>query len=139
MSAREVQKFLEAAGDRLYTAFVLEMATGLRRGELLALRWEDINFEKGMVHINRTLVRVRTEEGPGRTELVYQEPKTEKSREPVPIPKVVLEELKRHRARQEEEKVFWGRAYQDNGLVFCTEDGKPLDPANFFPAVQEDP
>lgn len=133
LSAEEVQKFLDAeAGDRLYAAFVLELGTGLRRGELLALRREDIDFEKGMVHVNRTLVMVRAEGGSSRTELVYQEPKTEKSREPVPIPKVVLEELKRHRARQEEEKAFWGQAYQDNGLVFCTEDGKPLDPANFF-------
>lgn len=133
LSPEEVRKFLETAkNDRLYAAFLLEMATGLRRGELLALKWEDVDFEKGFVHVRRTVARVKARGGPKKTELIYQEPKTEKSREPVPVPAAVLEELKRHRAKQEEEKALFGTAYQDGGLVFCTPDGKQLDPSNFL-------
>ncbi|MGB9858951.1 MAG: tyrosine-type recombinase/integrase [Moorellaceae bacterium] len=134
LSAEEVRRFLDvASGDRLYAAFLLELGTGLRRGELLALKWEDIDLEGGLLKVRRTVARVKARDGgPRKTELVYQEPKTEESGKPVPIPRLVLEELRRHRARQEEEKAFFGAAYQDSGLVFCTEDGKQIDPSNFL-------
>ncbi|MBE3585827.1 MAG: site-specific integrase [Thermoanaerobacter sp.] len=131
--AREaVEKFLEAARkDRLYALFVMAIGTGLRRGELLGLKWEDINFEKGTLSVRRTLARAKVEGGPTRTALVLKEPKTGKSRRLVVLANFVLQALKAHKARQAQEKLFFGQAYQDEGLVFCTEEGKPIDPRNF--------
>lgn len=132
LSAEDVARFLAAArGDRLYAAFLLDLGTGLRRGELLALKWQDVDFGSGVITVRRSLGRERIEGGPTKTALVFREPKTEKSRRTVAVPPEVLKELRNHRARQNEEKLLFGPAYQDNGLVFCTEDGRPLDPDNF--------
>jgi integrase len=134
LTAEQVYKFLEvAANDRLYTAFLLELGTGLRRGELLALRWGDIDFENWKIFIQRTVSRIRIERGKdkNKTALVYQEPKTQKSKASVPIPEDIIKELKTHRVRQNEEKLFFGEKYQHGDLVFCTEYGRQLDPRNF--------
>ncbi|MGB9866851.1 MAG: tyrosine-type recombinase/integrase [Bacillota bacterium] len=118
--------------DRLYPAILLELATGLRRGELLALRWQDVDLRAGTLTVRRNLVRIRNHDGGGaKTRLVFQEPKTPQSRRTIPIPEDVVAELKRHKARQNQEKLLLGQAYQDNDLVFCLEDGRPLDPRNF--------
>ncbi|MBE3585465.1 MAG: site-specific integrase [Thermoanaerobacter sp.] len=132
LTAEQVARFLEAAkSDRLYTAFLMDIGTGLRRGELLALRWQDVDLKNGVVHVKQSIGRVKVENGPTKTALVFSEPKTPKSRRTVPLPGEVLRELKEHKKRQAQEKLFFGQAYQDNGLVFCTEDGRPLDPDNF--------
>ncbi len=61
LSAEEAKRLLEAArGDRLEALYVLAISTGMRRGELLGLRWEDVNLERGMLHIRRTLTRARS-------------------------------------------------------------------------------
>ena len=132
LTIEQVHKFLDVAEqDRLYAAFFLEMGTGLRRGELLALRWQDIDLEDEKIFVQRTVVRTRKENGSTKTELVYQEPKTKKSKSSVPIPEDAVKELKAHRSRQAQERLFFGQAYHDNGLVFCSEDGRQLDPRNF--------
>lgn len=132
LTQEEMECFLKAIeGDRLGVAFLLDLATGLRRGELLALRWQDVDFKEGTTNIKRTLVRVGTSGGPAKTTLTYQEPKTKHGRRVVPIPEEVLLELKSHKARQNQEKLLLGEAYQDSGLVFCAEDGRPLDPSSF--------
>lgn len=127
-----VQKFLETAKEsRLYAAFLLDLGTGLRRGELLALRWGDIDIKKGILQVKQSLCRIKVENGPTKTALAFQEPKTEKSKRTVSIPDEALKELKAHKARQNEDKLFHGPGYQDNNLVFTTPDGRPLDPDNF--------
>jgi len=132
LEAEQVERFLEAIqGDRYYAAYLLELATGLRRGELLALRWQDVDFTKSTVTVRQSLVRVRTDEGPTRTKLEFQEPKTERSKGSVPVPQDVMRELKAHRKRQLEERLFFGPRYRDQDLVFCLPDGRPLDPRNF--------
>jgi integrase len=131
LTSEQVSRFLETAKEsRLYAAFLLELGTGLRRGELLALKWEDVDLKKGTAQVKQSLSRVRVN-GTTKTALLFQEPKTKQSKRVVPIPHEALKELKVHKARQNEEKLFFGQAYQDNGLVFATEDGKPLDPDNF--------
>jgi integrase len=133
LSVEEVYRFLEAAEtDRLYAAYFLDLATGLRRGELLALRWQDVDLENGKVFVNRTVSRVTSDSGPAKTKLEYQEPKTDKSKASVPMPETALKELRAHRKRQNEERLFFGTRYHSNDLVFCTEDGRQLDPKNFF-------
>src|SRR5262245_19571414 len=100
---------------------------GLRRGELLGLRWQDIDWKAGVLHIRQTLVRVKNHET-GRPELVLQEPKTEYSRCTILLPEGCLAALRHHRAQQAEEKLLLGPAYEDHGLVFCGTAGRPVDP-----------
>jgi integrase len=131
----QVQQFLDAVReDRLFAAFFLEVGTGLRRGELLGLRWRDVNLEAGVVHVRQTLVRVGNHDAPAsdrKTRLIFQEPKTEQSRRTIPIPAAIIDQLKRHKARQAQEKFLMGEAYEDHGLVFCQANGQPIDPRNF--------
>ena len=120
--------------DRLFAAIFLAFGTGLRRGELLALRWQDVDLSAGVLHVKQTLVRIRNHNArgeEGRTQLVFQEPKTTLSRRTVPIPEECQTALQRHKARQAEEKLLLGPAYQEHGLVFCRVDGKPIDPREF--------
>src|SRR5438270_13599425 len=81
------------AQDRLFAAIFLAFGTGLRRGELLALRWKDVDVKAGTLHVRQTLVRVTNHsvtESEGRTRLMFHEPKTHQSRRTVPIPKECL-------------------------------------------------
>ena len=131
LAPEEMTRYLEAAREhRLYTAFLLECTSGLRRGELLALSWDCVDFTSGTVEVKRSLSRVRLVDE-GRTELHFGEPKTESGKRTIPLAPDVLKELKEHRKRQAQEKLFFGQAYQDNGLVFATEDGRPVDPRSF--------
>ncbi|ACX51572.1 integrase family protein [Ammonifex degensii KC4] len=134
LAREEVEAFLKAArGERLYPAFALALKTGLRRGEVLGLKWEDVDLERGVLRVRRSLVEAKDPET-GKVRLVFQEPKTEKSRRTVPLTRDVVALLKSHKARQNEEKLYFGEAYEDNGLVFCTELGKPIWPRNFLRA-----
>ncbi|RJQ26656.1 MAG: site-specific integrase [Peptococcaceae bacterium] len=131
LDATEVNRYLEAVKhDRLYPAFLLEMTTGLRRGELLAVAWDFLDLAKGTLAVKRTLARVRTADGK-RSALQFSEPKTDSSKRTIPLLPEVAAVLKEHKKRQLEERLFFGQAYRDNGLVFCTEDGHPLEPRNF--------
>lgn len=126
LSLEEEEHFLEVLGeDRLGPAFITLLGTGLRRGELLALRWEDVDLSQGILHVKQDMVRTKSEG------LIFQAPKTAKSRRTIPLPEEVVAELKRHKARQNEEKLALGPAYQDNNLVFTTEWGTPIEPRNF--------
>lgn len=133
LSAEQVLRFLRTAeSDRLYAAFRLEFMTGLRLGELLALSWEDIDLSQHLIRVKRTLLRVREYGETGRkTRLTYQEPKTAKARRTLPLPIEVTAVLEAHRATQDYERHVLGEAYNDNRLVFCCEDGSPMDPRNF--------
>lgn len=114
-------------GHRLYAGFLVLFMMGLRRGEVLGLRWQDIDWKAEVLHIRQTLVRVRNHEA-RRTQLLFQEPKTAHSRRAIPLPEGCLTALRQHRAHQAEEKLMLGQAYADHGLVFCQADGKPIDP-----------
>src|SRR5262249_50976855 len=114
-------------GHRLYAAFLTAFMVGLRRGELLGLRWQDIDWTAAVIHIRQTLVRVRDYEAM-RTRLIFQEPKTAHARRTIPLPETCLAALRQHRARQAEEKLMLGPGYIDHGLVFCQSAGRPMDP-----------
>lgn len=125
---QEVQRFLqEAEGNRYYAAYILELSTGLRKGELLGLKWEDLDFERGTLLVKRQLLRVGKEEGG----LVLSEPKTKRSSRKLTLDQSVLNTLKEHRKKQAQEKLLLGECYQDQGLIFATEEGKPVEPRNF--------
>ncbi|HHV58261.1 MAG TPA: site-specific integrase [Firmicutes bacterium] len=130
LSQEEQEKFLAVLDqDRLGVAFLVDLWTGLRRGELLGLKWQDIDLKKGVLRVKRSLVRVPIKKG--ETELRFQEPKTESGRRSIPLPPSIVSALKAHRKEQAKEKLIMGQEYQDNALVFCRSDGRPLDPSYF--------
>jgi len=112
-----------AAEDRLYALVVLLLGTGLRRGETLALCWTDVDLDDGAARVRDTL-------SPVAGELTFTEPKTERSRRTVVLPRHVVAELRAHRARQAAERLSAGSAWSDQNLVFATRVGTPTDPRN---------
>jgi integrase len=126
LSAGEARKLLDAArGDRLEALYVLAVHTGMRRGELLGLKWEDVDLDGQTVRVRRTLTRIDN----GRR-LALGEPKTRKSRRTVRLTQKAVEALRSHRKRQLEEKLRVGGLYQDQGLVFAGEAGGFINPSN---------
>lgn len=118
---------------RLCAAFQLALASGIRLGELLALQWNNIDFENGTIRITQSLRRIKTfdESSLTKTSIIFQEPKTESGKRYIPIPPSILLSLKDYKKKQNEEKLLLGESYSNNNLVFCTEFGKPLEPRNF--------
>lgn len=120
----QISAILRAAEDsRYYTALALIASTGLRRGEALALRWDCVDLEAGTLKVRKTLGRVG-----GR--LISTEPKTQRARRTVPLSPPVVALLKKHRAVQSVERMKAANLWEENGLVFCTERGTPVDPRN---------
>jgi integrase len=125
----EARRLLKVAReDRLFALYVVAVMLGLRRSEALALRWEDIDLDKGVLRVRQTLHRV------GGT-LEFLPTKTPRSRRTVPLPGSVREALLDHRARQQEERAV-ARVWLDSGLVFVTAIGTAIDPMNFTHAFQ---
>ena len=126
LSEAEAQAFLEAAresGDRFEALYVLAITTGMRRGELLALRWDDVDLERATLRVGRALVR----EG-GRHTL--GETKTRRGRRKVNLTPRTMNALKIHRKEQLEEKLRCAALYQDNGLIFASGAGTAMNPEN---------
>ncbi|CCF84805.1 hypothetical protein NITHO_3980004 [Nitrolancea hollandica Lb] len=124
LTPEQARQFLQVAkGDRLEALYSVAIALGLRQGEALGLRWEDVDMQQGWVQARMALQRVD-----GKLQLV--EPKTEKSRRAIKIPAVVRDALREHRVRQLRERLLAGQAWQEHGLVFTTTIGTPLDARN---------
>jgi len=120
LTQEEQEKFLAVLGEhRLGPAFLTLLGTGMRRGELLALQWQDVDLKKGLIHIRRGVTYTKGQ-------FVFQEPKTEKSRRIVPLPEVVLEALLQHQYKMIAEGNFG-----PNKPVFCTQNGNYIIPRNF--------
>ena len=121
LSPEQARAFLEAAqGDRFAALYTLALSTGMRQGELLALRWGDVALEAGTIQVCGSL-----EQGT----LVIAETKTGGSRRQVTLTRAAGEALRRHRIAQTEERLraaYW----DDRGFVFCTEAGTPVDVRN---------
>jgi len=118
-----LQKVREHHLEMLLT---LALATGMRRGELLGLRWQDIDLEEGSLQVRRTLSYIAHhgfKEG---------EPKTAKSRRKIALPQFVMDLLKRHRMLQLEARLKAGTAWVDRDLVFPNEHGDFLLPMTLF-------
>ena len=122
--------FDQAKGDRLFTAYVLAVTTGLRRGELCGLCWDSVDLEKGVLIVQRQLLVL--EDGLKLEDTT----KSESGQRNIPLTDDAIKELKKYRKRQREEKMRLGEAYQDHGLVFCKEDGSFIDPRDFTKGFQ---
>jgi integrase len=124
LSPDEARRLLEAArGDRIEALYVLAVHTGMRQGELLGLKWQDVDLEGGVIRIRRTLTRNR-----GR--LILGEPKTKKSRRTVRLAETAVRVLREHLERQIGEIERLGDLYRDQGLVFTTRVGTPINPTH---------
>jgi integrase len=92
--------------------------------------WDDFNWKAPNFEVKRELVTIK-DETTGKYYLDFQLPKTEKSRRTIPMTEDLVKVLKNHKAKQNQERLFFGAAYHDENLVFCSEDGKRLWPRNF--------
>jgi integrase len=110
--------------DRLNACWLLTLA-GLRRSEILGLRWSDIDFDAGTVSVAQGRVVV---EGKG---TVTGDPKSKRSRRALPMPADVLTALKAFRLRQAEERLALGSRYPETGLVAVNPDGSPIRPETY--------
>jgi integrase len=117
-----------AASNRFEALFILALKTGMRRGELLALRWDDVDLDKGMLQVRGTLRRTR--EG-----LTFGTPKTAASRRKVVLSPTSIAALRRHQVRQDEERRTAGDLWQDFGLVFPNTVGRPMEPRDLLSDV----
>lgn len=120
----EARALLVAArGDRYEALYATALWLGLRRGEVLGLRWNDIDFDARTLRIEMAQIVVG-----GKVD--FAAPKTENSRRTVPLPVALAPILKAHRTRQLEDRLKAGGHWQDHGLVFCTSNGTPINPRN---------
>jgi site-specific recombinase XerD len=112
-----------ADSHRLAAMFRVALMMGLREGEVLGLRWSDVDLDARTLRVAQALQRVD-----GR--LIFKEPKTAKSRRTLRIPQSVLEALRVHCDQQNFERAAAGDRWTDSGLVFVSSVGTPLDPRN---------
>ena len=124
LSVEEGRRLLSAAeGERFEAVVVLGLLLGLRRGEILGLKWDDVDFDGRTVRVRRALQRVD-----GRLRLV--ETKTRSSRRPVPVPTLAVLALSRRKAAQATDRLAAGEGWESTGLVFTTGHGTPVEPRN---------
>jgi len=126
LTVKEGRQFLaEARGNRLWAAYELAVRIGLRRGEVLGLRWKDVDLTDGTVTIRQTLQRVGGE-------LLIAAPKTQRSARRVALPDECVTALRARRAQQQGDRLAAGDKWKDNGsdLVFTTKNGTPIEPRN---------
>jgi integrase len=121
--AKQLLKAAHEAGDRLEALYVLAVHTGLRQGELLGLKWDDVDLEDGSLQVRRTLTITKC--GP-----VFTTPKTAGSRRSVKLNNKATEALKGHLERQLGEIDRVGSLWNENGLIFASETGEPLNRHN---------
>ncbi len=131
LTPQEARAFVNAATEvRLGAVFSVAMALGLRLGEALGLRWDDIELEGKQLRVRQTLQRLPKGEGEKHGKVVFGEPKSEKSRRVISLPTFAVDLLKRHRVRQKEERLKAGSDWKDQNLVFTSTVGTPVDERN---------
>jgi len=129
--AHELAGFLTGvADDRLAGAWWLLATTGMRRGEVLGLRWQDVDLDAGRLSISRTLITTDVQRV-GEPGMAWGTPKTGKGRRQVALDPSTVAALRTHRKRQLQERLAVGAAYEDGDLVCCLEDGRRLHPKTF--------
>ncbi len=124
ISPEDARRLLAAiSGHPLEALYVLALGTGLRQGEILGLRWEDLDLKEGTLAVRNALQRVDGH-------LVLVPPKSDRSVRSLPLPSVVLSAIRGHRERQLFEANGFGDDWNREGFVFITGTGRPLDGSN---------
>lgn len=136
LNYEQVQKMFKVAEEQTgYTPALYDVAAklGMRRGEILGLRWKDLDFDNQKLSIVQTYIKKNN------GELIFDRPKSDKSRRNLRVPKGVIETLKEHREQQEDLKDKLGNGWQGDGkdLVFTANNGKPIRPRNLHRDFKE--
>jgi integrase len=123
-----------ALGTRLHIPILFAITTGMRRGEILAVRWQDTNLQSGWVTVRRSLQETKAG-------LTIKEPKSirgrRRGRKPFTLPAIAIEMLECHRQEQEKRKAVLGPEYEDNDLICCRDDGSFWPPSAFTSAYRD--
>jgi integrase len=120
----EAQRFLRAALQSSYgPIWLVLLATGMRRGEVLGLRWQDVDLEHQRLHVRQCVVSLG-----GATAI--QPPKSRAARRVIPVDASLIDALREHRIQQDERKVHLAKLWQDHDLVFASDVGTPINPRN---------
>lgn len=121
----ETLDFLAAARkDPLYAAFVLAIAMGLRRGEIVGLRWTDIDLDHRVIYVRQQTQRRRG--------VLYDDETKNRRHRALPLPAMCIPPLRWHRMRQAAAKQRAGESWDENGHVFTTRTGRPVEPRNVY-------
>lgn len=121
--ARAFVKAIE--GTRFEALFAVTLALGLREGEILGLRWQDVDLERGTLTVRYQLQRIEKK-------LTLTEPKTARSCRMLALPAIAVKALRAHQMRQERDRQFAGKRWQETGMVFTTSIGTMLDARNML-------
>jgi integrase len=131
LTPADAKVLLEVVADHwLEPLVVVALGLGLRQGEALGLRWEDVDLDREEVHVHRALQRLK---GRGQVEV---ELKTDLSRRSLALPAFVANTLRRHRQRQDGQRALLGQSWRVTGYVFTTGSGEPLDGSNVTHSFQ---
>jgi integrase len=119
-TTEQIQAFLKKAKEisPYYRLYLAAVTTGMRQGELLGLRWSDVDLQKGTATVQQTLYRLSGK-------ILFKPPKTAKSKRKLDLPQILIDELTAFFTEQVEHRFQLKEKYQDNGLIFCQRNGKP--------------
>ncbi|MFF3696646.1 tyrosine recombinase XerC [Streptomyces sp. NPDC002221] len=110
--------------DPLYAAFVLAIAMGLRRGEIVGLRWSDVDLDNRVLYVRNQTQRRRG--------VLYDDDPKSRRRRAVPLPALCIAPLRWHRMRQAAARTKAGERWQESGYVFTTRNGRQVEPRNVY-------
>lgn len=126
LSRAQVKRFLQIIQDHdRYALYLMAITCAMRKGEILGLRWQDVDLAHGVIHVQQQL-KARN----GVKKARFEPPKTEQGDRYLPMSQVLIDALKAHKIAQDMEKEFYGRAYNDLDLVFTVKGGGPIAPWN---------
>ena len=124
-SPQEIKLFLHYCTDERYRMiFLLAIYTGMRSGEILGLKWSDIDFEKKKINVKRSLAYIPHKR------YIFTMLKTKNAKREIPIPQLIIDELLKHQKQQQIWKKRFNKEYRDQDFVICTEKGAEQDPRN---------
>lgn len=130
LTKSEQKKYIVALdGEFQRLLFLTALFTGMRQGELIALKWNNVDLNKGIININESYKYVKLFDSydEGHYEMISQQPKTKSGIRKIPIPEFLIKELKEHRIiRKEYGMKIAGSKFNPTSLVFCSETGTPL-------------
>lgn len=122
-AAGELTQLLDASrGHWLHLAILLAISTGMRRGEILGLRWADLDLDQHHLSLQQAVVSTKQS-------VRLAPPKTPGSRRALDLPSLAVEALRRYQADQAARRRHLGALYQDHDLVLCRVDGRPMTPS----------
>jgi integrase len=130
LDADQAAQLIDAVrGKRLFIPVLLAITTGMRRGEILALRWDDLDFSAMSLAVRQSVSQTKAG-------LLFKQPKTPKGRRVIALPSLAIDALRRHKTEQAQERLLLGPAYQEGNLVCANQDGSTWAPDTFTVAFK---